>query len=1022
MKRPVLLIAVLFFYQLLQAQLPAAYHRNAYTTENGLPANGIKGMQWDEKTGFLWIATEAGISRFNGIDFKNFTIANTSFIASERMSFMVKNNAGKIITADQYGNLFYVEKNQLLFYGNLKKKERGYFNNTFAVNISESMYRDPAPFKGTIPTALIFDLAIPLSDQDCYFIHNQVLYYFRTGMPDLVRCADTTRVRYGFIKKGRTFLVDPEGRLSEIPGKDKMHIPVLIYNEDGTIFNELSKECRLFWTNGMEEPILIKAGRSWVLELINGKIVAIPLCDEIPTDTFIFSVQYSRNKGIIFIGTDSKGIVVLTRNKLSPMKPANAKANERNAYYSQIALSNGNVLTNQGTIIGSGNMKGIAIPIKGKFNFKTSATGDSLIWYTQFDPVVNQNCLFRYDRRNGTTTCLRKVLGAEIIVARLQNGEYAITTEFGIGKLSGDSIKYIYRYPEVSYNNESYSFLEIKPDVILMATCSGIIQFNLRTAKADTVLRSVGYCVRTLWKYKEYVFFGTYGKGIFVWKNGDLRSLPLDKRNYLLYSHCFQPDANGFCWISTNRGLFKASIDEMVNAYEKKQRVIYYHYYGKNDGMDITEMNGGCAPCALQLPDSTISFPTMDGLLWVKPSMAQPILPEGDIYLEDITADGIAQPALENGSDFTLHEKARDLAISLAFPAWCGKENIYLDYQLNDTLHWTPLNSDNDAVIRFNNLPPGNYTLRIRKLNGFGLNNYSYKSISFTIPTPWYQTWWFYLLMFISIFALLLFYVNYRTRRLKSNQLRLETLVADKTNELLKKNETLEKNDSIKTRLISIISHDIITPLKFLNSAGKNLMEKRSQMSEDLQQETISEITTTSQELQLLSTNILNWIKYQNENRRLGKEQFSLYDLVQQVFGVLNSMARHKDTKLLNEVSPDLRIVEFFEPLKIVVYNLVSNAINFSDKGSIRVQCREVDQKLVITVKDEGTGMSPEQILHVRSDDFIISSVNVDKRKGNGLGYLIIKDLLKMMKGELQIQSEKGKGTEVSILLSFTKP
>ena len=72
-----------------------------------------------------------------------------------------------------------------------------------------------------------------------------------------------------------------------------------------------------------------------------------------------------------------------------------------------------------------------------------------------------------------------------------------------------------------------------------------------------------------------------------------------------------------------------------------------------------------------------------------------------------------------------------------------------------------------------------------------------------------------------------------------------------------KKIELLEKSDTIKTRLISIISHDIITPLKFLTVAGKNLLQKKQMMSEEMQNETISEITNTSQDLQLLSTNIL---------------------------------------------------------------------------------------------------------------------------------------------------------------------
>ena len=72
------------------------FHASYYTTENGLPSNGIKGLQWDEQSGFLWIATEAGVSRFNGLDFKNFTNENTPFIESERMLYIVKNNKGKI--------------------------------------------------------------------------------------------------------------------------------------------------------------------------------------------------------------------------------------------------------------------------------------------------------------------------------------------------------------------------------------------------------------------------------------------------------------------------------------------------------------------------------------------------------------------------------------------------------------------------------------------------------------------------------------------------------------------------------------------------------------------------------------------------------------------------------------------------------------------------------------------------------------------------------------------------------------
>ena len=197
--------------------------------------------------------------------------------------------------------------------------------------------------------------------------------------------------------------------------------------------------------------------------------------------------------------------------------------------------------------------------------------------------------------------------------------------------------------------------------------------------------------------------------------------------------------------------------------------------------------------------------------------------------------------------------------------------------------------------------------------------------------------------------------------------------------------------------------------------AGKNLIEKRKMMPEELQQETLQEITNTSQELQLLSTNILNWIKYQNENRRLAKETFNLQEMVNQILGILQSLARQKNINIHNQVEKDLEICQYYEPLKIMIYNLLTNAINFTEKGTITITAMRQNDQVSIAVKDEGIGMSPEQIQRLMAEDVVITSANVDNRKGHGLGYLIIKDLLKTMGARLHIESKKGQGTTVSI-------
>jgi signal transduction histidine kinase len=473
-------------------------------------------------------------------------------------------------------------------------------------------------------------------------------------------------------------------------------------------------------------------------------------------------------------------------------------------------------------------------------------------------------------------------------------------------------------------------------------------------------------------------------------------------------------DDNGYCWISTNRGLFKVSIAEMINAYENDASQVYYHYFGRLDGMDMTEMNGGCMPCGIKLRSKIISFPTMEGLLWVNPLTANPVLPDGEIFTDEILVDNkrMDPVALESRA---LSANVHDIQVRLGFSAWCNKENIYLEYRLNNEEEWKPVNIENGAFIQLANLHNGNYTLYIRKLNGFGTNNYSYKEIKFSIPAPWHQQWWFYALCSLALFGLITLYFRFRTRQYKIRQRKLEQQVAEKTKELQQQNEILEKNNTIKTRLISIISHDIVTPLKFLTVAGKNLIEKRTLMNEELQLETIREMANTSQELQLLSTNILNWIKYQNENRRMHKENFAVHDLVNQVFGVLSSLARQKKILLVNSTDRELKLYQYQEPLKILIYNLVSNAINFSEQGSIVVTDDSEGGYVQIHVKDEGVGMTPEQIQNIMADQFIISSANIDNRKGNGLGYLIIKDLLKMMGAAIAIRSEKGKGTVVTV-------
>ena len=278
--------------------------------------------------------------------------------------------------------------------------------------------------------------------------------------------------------------------------------------------------------------------------------------------------------------------------------------------------------------------------------------------------------------------------------------------------------------------------------------------------------------------------------------------------------------------MSTNRGLFKADLKDLLYAYDNDDPYVYYHFFGKNEGMDITEMNGGCTPCGIRLKNNDISFPTMDGALWVTPTM--PVrFPDGNVFIDQVVVNG--RKTDTNSTDNMLFDAGtHDISFNLGFSAWCDKENVYIYYTTDSSSKlWQKVDVQH-PVIRLSNLPYGQYTLYIKKLKGFGNENYVTKRVNFEIEAPWFLSWWGKSLIIFVFVVIVIIISVIANRRSLMRQIRLRNLLDKKTKEILKQNEKLEKNDRIKTRLISIISHDIITPLKFLHLTSKYLSERKA--------------------------------------------------------------------------------------------------------------------------------------------------------------------------------------------------
>lgn len=1005
-----------FSFKITIAQNEPNCYVQRFTTENGNPSNVISGLQWDDETGFLWMATSVGIVRFNGIDFKVFDKENIPQMAMNRMLFALQDNGGNIHISDQLGNMYVVEKSTPVLWRAAAAANKPNTRFLYYAADADTFFQK----KDNTTFNIGIDKLFCLSDTSSVVLNKNNLYYHSKSLSTPV-LLPFKQVNYIFEIDKNYFLIDTNEKIYKINFTNNTLSPIKIATPNENLLKPAGDNNLLFWQSGMHAPVYIEDDKVWILKYEDNVLKAELKFVGVPTDSYIKSVQYSKKKQLLFIGTESSGLIVASLNKVESLQRKNGNPKNRNSYFSQVELNNGNILTNEGDIIGKTNLPEADLPITGKFLYNVTKTMDGSLWYSKQEPHQPAATLHQYNAATKQTIVYNKLTHSELVVNNSE--QLYLVNHIGIGLLKADSMDYLYKFKtQAKPGLESYDFLESnEKGIFYIANCGGLLRYNMHLQKIDTLFSRPGFCIGNVWLYKDYVLFGSNGAGFYMCKGDKVKAMPLDNQKSLLFTNCFVPDEKGFCWISTNKGLFKCLLSDLVNYFETDApQPVYYHYFGKKDGMKMTELNGGCTPCALYMKDKTVSFPSMDGLQWIKPGEIQEVLPSGDIYIDEIFADN-KRIAADSVSKIKLNPYTGEIIIKPQFAAWCGNENIYLQYQVNDTTHWHWVTPENNGIIRLINLSQGKYFIRIRKMNGYGQNNFSYATVKFTISTPWYNQWWFYLLCLLAFTGLLAMFLRLRTRLYKIRQIKLENQVAEKTSELLAQNEILEKNNTIKTRLISIISHDIITPLKFVTVAGKNLIEKRNLMPEELQQETIREITNTSQELQLLSTNILNWIKYQNENRRLAKESFTLHDMVNQVLGVLNSLAKQKKLTLQNSVDPELQVYQFFEPLKILIYNLLTNAINFSEKGNITISAQPIGDQLIIMVEDEGVGMTPDQIKNIMADQFIISSANIDNRKGNGLGYLIIKDLVKTMSAKLQISSEKGTGTRVSVVVGVTK-
>lgn len=258
--------------------------------------------------------------------------------------------------------------------------------------------------------------------------------------------------------------------------------------------------------------------------------------------------------------------------------------------------------------------------------------------------------------------------------------------------------------------------------------------------------------------------------------------------------------------------------------------------------------------------------------------------------------------------------------------------------------------------------------------------------------------------------ALLLATLAFFYSRIRRNNTELK----EKNIQIGEQRNELQTLNHVKDRLFSIISHDLRNPLATLKSY-LSLADNDTIAAEKKQQfklQTMNAVLNTSNMLD----NLLAWANVQIKNTRATIVPVSIEDCVWDTVHSVQAQAMQKEITIHQDIQAKSALGDY-DILSIALRNIATNAIKYSNRGSgIYISSVKKDGKVFIHLKDEGIGMSREQVDEIVNDQ-TGSTQGTQGEKGSGLGLFLVKELLQKADAQLLVESIEGKGSTFTVVL-----
>lgn len=344
-----------------------------------------------------------------------------------------------------------------------------------------------------------------------------------------------------------------------------------------------------------------------------------------------------------------------------------------------------------------------------------------------------------------------------------------------------------------------------------------------------------------------------------------------------------------------------------------------------------------------------------------------------------------------NQNSFTIQFAALDMK----YP-----DNISYSYQLEGfEKNWNNIGKQRTAT--YTNLPKGHYTLKVRSTNSDGIWVENTRILPIIVlPSFWETPWAYFLyLLFILLIIFIAVYILFTIFRLK-HKVSVEQEISD-----------------IKLRFFTNISHELRTPLTLIAGPIEQVLQYGKLDNKEREQLILVE-RNTSRMLRLVNQ-ILDFRKIQNKKMRMRVQQIDLIPFIRHIMENFTGLAdEHQiDFEMATSLS-SLKIWADADKLEKVVFNLLSNAFKYTPQGrQIKVIVQEKENNAIIAIEDQGIGIAEnkQQSLFIRFENLV--DRNLFNQASTGIGLSLVKELIDMHHGKIDIYSKLGEGSRFTINL-----